>query len=137
MNRHFSTIIPAAILIAFAGISTLQAQEGEVAVVPFSFHVDSQTLPAGKYQVKQFESGGHLPIFTISGDNRHSIMVGMWKQGTADPENPKLTFTCLGKDCSLTQVDLPGSTVSYGRDTHRSNYHVGMAASVVAVRISR
>jgi len=135
MNPKFATMILTASLLATLGVNSLNAQERATANVPFPFHVKSQTMPAGTYEVKTFPNGGGS-LFVVTNNNGHAIFVNARVQGIANPNNPKLTFTCSQGDCSLTRIELPGSSVSHDLYPAKSPYNLGITAQV-AVRTTR
>ena len=133
MTRTLATTLLAATLSATLGVATLNAQDKAVAKIPFAFHVRSTVMPAGSYQIGHVSSSS-AALFSISDWNGHSLFVGAPDQGTADPDSSKLTFACYGSDCSLTKIELPGSTISYSLKPS-STHHVGMA-TMIAVRVA-
>jgi hypothetical protein len=134
MNKTFATIILAASVFATLGVSPVNAQERGIADVPFAFHIKSQTMPAGKYEVKQIDANNSA-LFSVFDRRGHGRFVGAPLEGTANPADPKLTFACYRGECSLVKIEVPGSDVSFGL-TPDSSYKVGLA-SLVRVGIKR
>jgi hypothetical protein len=134
MTQTLTTMIFAATLSATFGVTALKAQEQAVATIPFAFHVQSQTMPAGRYEVKQL--GNAASIILISDRQGHSRFVGTVPQGQAKPVDPKLTFACYKGECSLMTVDLPGSGVSHRLQQTRPAISMGLS-SMIAVRLTR
>ncbi len=132
MNRKVATAILTTVFAAL-GANSLNAQSQAIAKVPFPFHVRSLTLPAGTYRVEPVQNGG--PLFTIADYHGHSIFVGAQVQGKSNPNDPKLTFSCLAGDCSLMRIELPGSSISHDLYPAKSPYKVGIATQV-AVKVT-
>ncbi len=133
MTRKLTMILTAG-LSALLGSLTLSAQgQQEVATVPFAFHANTRTLPAGKYTVSQHGTAG---LFQVSDSAGHSIFVAApeLKEGKAD--NPRLTFACYGHDCSLSQVWMPGSDIGYVVSKRSEERSLGMSADIVSVRLT-
>ena len=128
MKRTFKTLLLAASAFTMLGVSSLKAQERGIANVPFAFQVQSQTMPAGKYEVKQF-AGGDMALLSLSDWNGHNRFVMAPLLNHANPQEPKLTFARTNGVYTLVKVDLPGSSVSRGL-VPESTYKVGMAALV-------
>jgi hypothetical protein len=133
MNRTLAAIILTATFSATFGVTVLKAQAQAIATVPFAFHVQSQTMPAGRYEVNQL--GNSVSTILISDRQGHSRFVGTIPQGRANPAEPKLTFACNRGECSLMRVDLPGSGVSRG--FHQTNPAVKLGLStMIAIRLT-
>ncbi len=133
MNRTLATLILTAGVFATLGVSSLKAQERAVAVIPFAFHVKSQVMPAGKYELSNLSSSDHF-LLKITDYQGHTSLVNSIPAGVAKPEDPKLTFACYSGECRLVKMDLPGSSVSHKVPTDAS-YKVGMAA-MIRIRVS-
>ncbi len=134
MNRTIATLFLTATLSATLGVTSLQAQHLEVANVPFVFQLKSQTMPAGKYIVKQVTVENDS-IFSISDRAGHSRFFMAQVPSNGDPTKPQLTFLCHRGTCSLAKVSLAGSEVSHGLILRDSNVHLGMAPEI-AIRLS-
>ena len=131
MNRKLATLILT--LSATLGVTSLKAQEKAVANIPFSFHVGSETMPAGKYRIEN-PIDSNRTLFSLSASNGMTRYVGAPKQGHANPEESKLTFACYQGDCSLAKIELPGSEVSYSLKVSDKR-SLGMS-SMIAVRLT-
>lgn len=134
MNRTLATMFLTATISATLGVSSLQAQRRETADIPFAFQVQSQQMPAGKYEVKQLSMAADS-VFSISDSKGHSRLLMAQLPGKANPQTPKLTFSCYAGACSLARISLPGSEISHGLKLHNSNVHMGMATEI-AIRLS-
>lgn len=133
MIRTLATLILTAGVLATLAVSPLNAQERGVAVIPFAFHVKSQTMPPGKYEISKNNAGAPF-LLEISDVNGHTSVFNAVPAGTSKAEDPKLTFACYSGECSLTKIDLPGSTISHQIPAD-TRYRVGMAA-MVRIRVS-
>lgn len=111
MTRNMTHMILTAGLSALLGAAILGAQNSsEVANVPFTFHSEQQTFPAGKYRVSERGSNG---VFQLYGPNQESIFVTAMVPVTANPAKPHLTFACLGGECVLSEISMPGKDTGY------------------------
>jgi hypothetical protein len=98
-------------LSALLGTTTLSAQQKtEVAEVPFTFHAQQQTLPAGEYQVTE---GNSSSIFQLTGPEGKSIYVNVPLPNTTDPQKPHLTFARYGGEYVLSGISMPGRDVGH------------------------
>jgi hypothetical protein len=131
MNRKLATLILT--LSATLGVTSLKAEEKAVANIPFTFHLGSETMPAGKYRISQPISGDRN-LFSLSAVTGPTRFVGAPKQGHANPEDSKLTFACYQGQCSLAKIQLPGSEVSYSLKVSDKR-SLGLA-SMISVRLS-
>ncbi|HEY7306999.1 MAG TPA: hypothetical protein VH601_22930 [Bryobacteraceae bacterium] len=111
MTRKITHMILSAALSALLGTARLGGQSlREVADIPFTFHAQQQTLPAGTYQVNEMGSNG---VFQLIGPNRESIFVGPMAPAGANPEKAHLTFACFGKERVLAEIAMPGKGTAY------------------------
>jgi hypothetical protein len=96
-------------LSALLGTAALSAQQWTaVADVPFTFHAEQQTFPAGKYQVAESNSS---TIFRLNGPEGKSIFVNAPLPNTTDPQKPHLTFARYGGEYVLSGISMPGKDV--------------------------
>jgi len=85
----------------------LKAQQSvETAKVPFDFHVNSLTLPAGKYTVMTGSRSNGATIQLRHDDNGKSILL-MPPGRTSGKQDPRLTFHCYGDNCFLAEIWVP------------------------------
>jgi hypothetical protein len=132
MTLKMTHMILAAGLSALLGTASLGAQNlREVADVPFTFHAQRQTLPAGTYQVTETGSNG---LFRLYSPDRQSIFVGALVPVSANPDKPHLKFACYGGECVLSEISMPGRETGYqasasqiDRNLHRK---LGVAAMI-------
>ncbi|HMF79483.1 MAG TPA: hypothetical protein VK604_27730 [Bryobacteraceae bacterium] len=134
MKQTMAKMILIATLSATFGVTALKAQEQAIAIVPFAFHVQSQTMPAGRYEVNQL--GNAVSMILISDRQGHSRFVGTVPQGQANPADPKLTFACYRGQCSLMTVDLPGSGASHRLQQTHPAISMGLS-SMIAIHLTR
>jgi hypothetical protein len=98
-------------LSALLGTATLSAQQrSEVADVPFAFHAQQQTFPAGEYQVTQRNSGS---VFQLMSSEGKSIYVNAPLLNTTDPQRPHLTFARYGGEYVLSAISMPGTDIGH------------------------
>jgi hypothetical protein len=69
------TFAAAGSLLMLCGANPAQAQVHYVVDVPFAFHVNDQTLPAGKYMVTPNSSQGNLRLNEIGGKHSGYVLV--------------------------------------------------------------
>jgi hypothetical protein len=98
-------------LSALLGSATLSAQSlSEEADIPFNFHAQQRTLPAGKYVVDQPRTGG---LFLIHDRAGHSLFVTAPLMKKANPNHPNLKFARYGDQYVLSEIAMPDSDVGY------------------------
>jgi hypothetical protein len=98
-------------LSALLGTTTLSAQQRtEVAEVPFTFHAQQQTFPAGEYQVTQKNSGS---VFQLMSSEGKSIYLNAQLLNTTDPQRPHLTFARYGGEYVLSAISMPGTDIGH------------------------
>ncbi|MBV8553654.1 MAG: hypothetical protein JOY54_20335 [Acidobacteriaceae bacterium] len=130
MKRHFTSIILAAALSAFAG--GLGAQYlSEIAKVPFAFHAQGRMLQPGNVTVKELDGRGAYKLTDSTGSST------FWSTGikkNADPAKPHLTFACYGRDCVLAEVSMPGqnsaSAISAASIDRELSHKIGIASMI-------
>jgi hypothetical protein len=111
MKHKLIHMILTAGLSALLGTASLSAQSlREVAHVPFTFHTEQQTLPAGTYEVAERGSNG---VFQLYSPDRKSIFVGAMVPVTANPDKPHLQFACYDGQCVLSEISMPGREIAY------------------------
>jgi hypothetical protein len=133
MNRTLAAMILTATFSATFGVTALKAEPQAIANVPFAFHVQSQKMPAGRYEISQLRNA--VAMILISDRQGHSRFVGTVPQGQANPADPKLTFACNGGECSLMTVDLPGSGTSQRLPQTHPGIKMGLS-TMIAVRLT-
>jgi hypothetical protein len=134
MNRTLATMILTATLSATFGVTALKAQVQATATIPFAFHLQSETMPAGHYQVSQLPNA--RSVILISDTQGHSRFVGTVPEGRGNTADPKLTFACYSGECALKTIDLPGSDVTYAFKQNKPAVTMGMS-SMIAIHLTR
>jgi hypothetical protein len=111
MKLNMTHMILTAGLSALLGTASLGAQNlREVADVPFTFHAQQQTFPAGTYELAERGTNG---VFQLYGPDRKSILVGAMIPVDANPSKPHLKFACYGGQCVLSEIAMPGRETAY------------------------
>ena len=111
MKLNMTHMILTAGLSALLGTASLGAQNlREVADVPFTFHAQQQTFPAGTYELAERGTDG---VFQLYGPNRKSILIGIMTPVSANPAKPHLKFACYGGECVLSEIAMPGRETAY------------------------
>ena len=88
----------------------VEAQSSRLtATIPFNFHVGRDTLPAGKYDVKEIV-GSAIRLLSVSGDGAAAIgTIPIWN---ADGRVSKLVFNRYGNDYFLSEIHWRGSSTA-------------------------
>ena len=88
----------------------VEAQSSRLtATIPFNFHVGRDTLPAGKYDVKEI-AGSAIRLLSVSGDSAAAIgTIPIWN---ADGRVSKLVFNRYGNDYFLSEIHWRGSSTA-------------------------
>lgn len=137
MKRILTTILMA-VGITGPFVAHLAAQSARmVADIPFTFVVNHRTMPAGHYDLAQFNSSGSG--FVLRNAAGQSTLVGMGNRDEGNPAKPSLTFACYGKDCVLAKITPLGSETAYslGRDSIEKSLHRSMGmASMVSIKLA-
>jgi hypothetical protein len=108
--KRLTLILLAAGLSVFGSQSLSAQDQQEIANIPFAFHANQRTFPAGTYRVAAKNQTG---LFQLFGPSGHSIFMSASRQKAGKPDNPRLTFARYGDDYLLSEIWLPGSTVGY------------------------
>jgi len=88
---------------ALAGSRTAQAAEvqSKTIAVPFAFHVEKMTLPAGHYRVEQ-NPGKHV-VFLMNVDTGHRVQL-MRVTASEASGRTTLTFEKTGQSYKLAEI---------------------------------
>jgi hypothetical protein len=84
----------------------LKAQETEIAKIPFGFHANGVTLPAGEYTVVKSSFSGVLVLRNT--ETSKTILVNSPVRQDGD-DDARLTFHRYGNHYFLSEVWMPGS----------------------------
>jgi hypothetical protein len=115
----------------------LKAQESvEVAKVPFDFHVNNLTLPAGKYTV--MTTSDHVTI-QLRNDGTGKSILFMPPGRTIGNLDPRLLFHCYGDNCFLAEIWVPnGPAYTMRKGSLESEIERGgLSATVAYVSLQR
>ena len=127
MKKQVLCLVGVLSLLLVAGSAL--AQNTIVANVPFSFSVNSTTMPAGEYTVSSVGSGNSLLI--QSQDMKTAKLVIPFSAGASKPSaDSKLVFHCYdGREhCFLYQIWVQGK--DRGRQLPKSSHENEVAARV-------
>lgn len=115
MKSHFSHLVLIAGLTLFGSLS-LNAQSKVNATIPFSFHADHASWPAGDYSLEKISIGddGHFQLMDKS-SGRSMFVTAQIPEGKKNYSEGHLTFACSNGDCVLSQIALPESNIAYTR----------------------
>jgi hypothetical protein len=103
-----------------AGVMLLGAsafgQNIMTANIPFAFHANGVTLPAGSYRVDTSTTHGSTAVIHLrdAAATKSALAIGtpMDFKATAD-QAPRLVFHCKDSGCDLRQVCMPYATYGY------------------------
>ena len=110
-SRFFTRFAMIATLVAALG-STAHAVESSHlrANISFPFKAFSADMPSGHYEFAISSNSG-VPVFTMRSDSgKTAMVVGQYMVSSRKNLRPRLTFTCAGDNCGLTEVWSPGGT---------------------------
>ncbi len=108
MTRLFTKTILTAGLSALLGSLTLTAQNLQlVADIPFAFHAEGRTLPAGTYQLRSATTTGVFQISDRAENVSQFVNAPIHKQ--TNPTSSKLTFARFGNEYVLASVAVAGT----------------------------
>jgi hypothetical protein len=112
-NRILQCAAGAALLSASAF-----AQNNMTANIPFAFHANKLTMPAGSYRVDADTNRGGIPVIVLrnQADQTKAMALGSPLGSKADKKGPRLVFRCKEGGCDLRQVWTPES--GYGYPSH-------------------
>ncbi len=115
----------------------LKAQNTEVATIPFGFHANDITLPAGEYSVSKIGTDGVLRLRNT--ETNKSVLLAFPVRNSGDSE-AKLTFHCYGDHYFLAEVWMPGAPgyalwkSNLEKEMSRSGERIAMAYVPLATR---
>jgi hypothetical protein len=137
MKLHLRNIVLSAGLSALLGTVTLSAQDQrEVANIPFAYHVGQQSLPAGKYTVRETNTRSILQLRDNA--SGHAIFVPVIPEDTGKNDS-KLTFGCYGNQCSLSEIWMAGDVYKLSAKPfpREAKNQLGVVAMVSVPLLSR
>lgn len=107
--RQSITSVLAAVLV-FAGLSTAHAQEQLTVTVPFSFVLNSSTLPAGTYSIRQTFFNQQKSLFLRGETGSASVLATTFDDSI---RGDKLVFHRYGSRYFLTDVAMPAGNLHF------------------------
>ena len=136
MKRILTNILMAA-GIAGPFVAHVAAQDHRaIADIPFAFIANRTTMPAGRYEVSQFDASGSL--FVLRDATGRTIFVPLGTREDVKPNKPRVTFACYGKECVLAKITPPDSLTAYslGSGSVEKNLHYTLGiASMVSIKL--
>ena len=115
-NTTTRTMILAAAALT-VGVTTAFAQNTTrlTAEIPFSFHIGSQTYPAGTYEASVLGSNTGTKVLKIVNVETGSPRIAMAsstaysRNSGSEESGARLVFRCVQSDCALSQI-WPGNS---------------------------
>ena len=101
MKRSITSVLAA--VVVFAGLSSAHAQEQLTVTVPFSFVVNSSTLPAGTYSIRQTFFNQQKSLFLRGNASAASVLATTFDDSV---RGDKLVFHRYGNRYFLTDVAM-------------------------------
>ena len=112
MKRQVVTMMMAALFVAMASVTAIQAQSaGSASVtIPFDFSVGAKTLPAGDYNVRRTLQGGSVVMRIQEKNNSVALFLPNTRPvaGLDIQAESKLVFNRYGNQYFLSQIWLAG-----------------------------
>ncbi len=136
MKRILTSILMAA-GIAGPFVAHVAAQDNHaIADIPFAFIANKTTMPAGRYQLTQWDASA--PVFVLRNATGRTIFVPLGSQQDGKPNKPSVTFACYDKKCVLAKITPPGSLTAYSlrsESVERSLHYTLGIASMVSIKL--
>jgi hypothetical protein len=110
MKRIIAIVL---MLAANFGSSTSFAQQPVVqASIPFSFSVNGQALPAGRYMIRSNIAGEY--VLSLQNRDKHSTVMTLGHPNQAtEPRASVLVFHRYGDQYFLSEIRTPNSAMNY------------------------
>lgn len=108
-------------LMLMMGISTYAQSQREVdANIPFTFHVENNVLPAGKYAIRSLDFLSEPDVLMLRSDDDTAVVDFLTTQTSANqvPQTTKLVFNKYGDQYFLSQIWVAGHRT--GREVPKS-----------------
>ena len=105
MNSQIRNFLIGTGIAALLWSGLLKAQRVEIATIPFDFHVNQTTLPAGEYSITQGPIDGILQLRNTAGGKSILIMPPARDSGNSEP---RLVFHRCADHYFLAQIWMPG-----------------------------
>lgn len=124
-NRIFQYAAGAALLSASAF-----AQNNMTANIPFAFHANKVTFPAGSYRVDADLTHGGTPVIMLRNraDESTAIALGSPLSSQTSDRGSRLVFRCNEGGCDLREVWTPQR--GYGYPSHAKDHADDHLASI-------
>jgi hypothetical protein len=107
LNRRFAIALG---ITALFGAAVVNAAQLGKADVPFAFEVAGQKMAAGSYAAASHPGGDVAIRNTATGQSAYILpRPADWTRG----DDSKLTFTCYGSQCFLSQMQFGQTRQSY------------------------
>jgi hypothetical protein len=87
------------------------AAQDMIVNIPFTFVANGTTMPAGRYELTQSNASGS--VFVLQNVTGRAIFVAFGAREIGQPNTPRITFACYGKECVLAKVAPPASLSAY------------------------
>lgn len=136
MKRILISILMAAGIAGPFAAQVVAQGHPAIADIPFAFIANKATMPAGRYQVTQFDASGYL--FVLRNATGQTIFVPLGTREDGQPDKPNVTFASYGKECLLVKITQPGSLTAYSLTSAsvEKNLHYTLGfASMVSIKL--
>ena len=137
MKRIWTRILMAAGTVGPFVAHVAARDHSMIANIPFTFIVNKTVMPAGRYQLTQWDASGSA--FELQNATGRTIFVLLGNRGGSKSNKASITFACHGKRCVLAKIAPPDSSTEYlsGRDSVERNLHnaFGMA-SMISIKLT-
>ena len=137
MKRILTSILMTA-AIADSFVAHVAAQGHRmIANIPFTFIANETAMPAGRYELTQWNPGGSAFVLRNATGRAIFVLLGTREEGK--PNRASITFACQSKQCVLAKIAPPASFAEYslGRDSvERNLHHTFDTASTVSIKFA-
>ena len=114
MKSQFVHIVLTAGLTVLGSLALSAQNQYETATIPFTFQVNHKSFAAGDYTLARINSSGVFQVMSKE-SGRSAFVSAPPSLSGKEHEEGRLTFTCYGGDCVLSQIWLDGSSIGYAR----------------------
>jgi hypothetical protein len=96
-------------------VASLKAEQRMVFETKFAFAVVGQTMPAGRYEMRQMNSTGTAMIVTAMASQAKQMVLFANRSSAEPTARSVVKFVCpAGGGCTLDQVMLEGGSMWFG-----------------------
>lgn len=107
----FGTIVTVSLFVAVVASSVIAQGRPQVrADIPFSFHVGTTVLPAGKYTLNRPASTNGMILVRSEKGGKAAYAISNNKESSSEPRNSRLVFRRYGDQYFLAQIWTKGDT---------------------------